>query len=417
MGFAACANGEDEQVALSRLTSAAMFPAARTHIRERVAGAAAGMGRHACADAVEGAVAELGRSAGLVLIFTSGDLDPDVAAREAQAAAGQAHVAGMTGTGVIAADRLVERGCSAIAFSSALATGVGAADAGDARTAGREATAEALAAVDDAAHRAVLLFVDSECGDQAEFVAGAYAVAGGRIPLAGGAAGGAVRARFADGRTVSNGVVAVAIGSSTPIGVGVAHGCFARGAPSIVTRADGPNVIELDGRPAETVYFDKLSLDRVAVDDAEFEKLAMVHPLAEPDLTGSLRPRYVRARAPGGTLVCATSIEQNAAVAVCDQTPDTIVRSACAVVEDAVSQLEGPPEAALVFDCAARSAWFQGPFAAALAQRELDALAAAFGEAAPSVAGVYTRGEIGRARGAKADRNHSVVVAAFSAGH
>ena len=68
-------------------------------------------------------------------------------------------------------------------------------------------------------------------------------------------------------------------------------------------------------------------------------------------------------------------------------------------------------EAAVVFDCAARSAWFGG----ALAQRELEALVAAFGEPAPALAGVFTRGEIGRARGAKGDRNHSVVVAAFSA--
>ena len=403
-------------MALSGLTASAMVPAARIDVRARVAGAASATGTHASAEAVEGAVADLGGEAGLVLIFTSGDVDPGLAAREACAAAGDAQVAGMTGTGVIAADHLVERGCSAIAFSSALATGVAATDAGDARAAGREAAAEALAAIDDAANSAVLLFVDSESGDQAEFVAGAYSVTGGRIPLAGGAAGGA-RARFANGRTLSNGVVAVAIGSSAPIGIGVANGCFVCGAPSIVTRAEGPRIIELDGRPAETVYFEKLCVDGANIDDAAFDRLAMVHPLAEPDLTGSLRPRYVRARAPGGTLVCATSIEENAAVAVCAQTPETIVRSARAAVEDAVSQLEGPPEAALVFDCAARSAWFQNQRAAALAQRELDAMAAAFGEPAPSLAGVYTRGEIGRARGAKGDRNHSVVIAAFSSAH
>jgi hypothetical protein len=122
----------------------------------------------------------------------------------------------------------------------------------------------------------------------------------------------------------------------------------------------------------------------------------------------------VRARSADGTLVCATSIERNAAVAVCDQAPRAIIRSARAAVEDAVSQLQGPAEAALVFDCAARSAWFRGPLAEALAQRELESLSAAFGESAPPLAGVFTRGEIGRARGAKADRNHSVVVTAFS---
>jgi hypothetical protein len=392
-----------------------MFPASRIHTHDRVAGSASAAGRHACADAVKGAIAALGREAGLVLIFTADEFDHDAAAGEAHAAAGGAHVVGMTGTGVIDANGLLGSGCAAIAFSASLAVGIGAVDSGDSRAAGRDATAEALSEVDDAPHAVVLLFVDSESGDQAEFVAGAYEVAGGRIPFAGGAAGGLERARFADGRAFSRGLVAVAIGSNTPIGVGVAHGCIARGAPSIVTRSHGPNVIQLDGRPAETVYLEKLGVDGVGLDDREFETLAMVHPLAEPDLSGGLRPRYVRARSPDGALVCATSIERNAAVAVCDQTPDAIVQSARAAVDDAVSELEGPAEAALVFDCAARSAWFSGPLAAELAQRELESLAGAFGQPAPSVAGVYTRGEIGRARGAKGDRNHSVVITAFSA--
>jgi hypothetical protein len=358
-------------------------------------------------------MADLGGEAGLVLIFTAGEIDPDAAAVEAKAAAGGAHVAGMTSTGTIGARGLLKSGCSAIAFSSSLSSGVGVADAGDSRTAGRDATAEALAVIDDAPHGALLLFVDSEAGDQAEFVAGAYAVAGGRIPLAGGAAGGAARARFADGRAISSGIVVVAIGSTARIGVGVAHGCVAHGAPSIVTRSDGPNVLELDGRPAEAVYFEKLGVDGVDLSDEEFDALAMVHPVAEPELRGAVRPRYVRARARGGGLLCATTIERNAAVLVCDQTADAIVESARTAAEDAVSELEGPAEAAVVFDCAARSAWFRGPVAAALAQRELESLATGFGQPAPSLVGAYTRGEIGRARGAKGDRNYSVVVTAF----
>jgi hypothetical protein len=315
----------------------------------------------------------------------------------------------MTGTVAIGADGLVDTGCSAIAFSSSMPTGVGASQSGDPRAAGREATTKALATIGDAPHAIVLLFVDSEAGDQAEIVAGAYAVAGGTVPLAGGAAGGAARARFAEGRALSDGVVAVAIGSTTPIGVGIAHGCVPRGAPSIVTRSDGPKVIQLDGRPAQDVYFERLGVDGADLGESEFNALSMVHPLAEPELSGAVRPRYVRARTADGGLVCATTIERNAAVEICDQTPATIVRSAGAAVEDAVSQLARPADAALVFDCAGRSAWF----GSALAERELEAVSAAFGDPAPSLAGACTRGEIGRVRGAKGDRNHSVVVAAF----
>jgi hypothetical protein len=388
-----------------------MLRAPTSDIRQRVAGAASAAGAHACSEAVERAIAELGRPAELVLIFPTGELDPAAAASEAEAAAAGARVAGMTGTGAIAADGPVKSGCSAIAFSSAFSTGVGAA-AGEPRASGRAAAAQALAAIDGAApYRIVLLFVDSESGDQAEVVAGVYSVAGGRVPLAGGAAGGPVRARFTDGSALSDGVVAVAIGSSTPIGVGVAHGCVPRGAPSIVTRSSGPNLIQLDGRPAQDVYLEKLAVDGESLTDDEFDALAMVHPLAEPELSGAVRPRYVRARGPDGSLVVATHVEQNAAIEICDQTPDAIVQSARTAAEGAVAQLDGPVDAAVVFDCAGRSAWFGG----GLAEREFESLTTGFSGLLPSLAGVCTRGEIGRVRGAKGDRNHSVVVAAFSA--
>jgi hypothetical protein len=392
-----------------------MYPPGKTDNRARVAASAAAEGSDSCAEAIERAVTELEGEPGLVLFFSAGDFDPDEVAHEAQAAAGGAQVAGMTGTGTMGPGRPLKTGCSAIALSTSFSTGVSVVDEPNPRAAGRAATAEALAQIGDAEHAVLLLFVDSESGDQAEVVAGAYAVAGGRIPLAGGAAGGPTRSRFADGRALSNGLVAVAIGAPWPIGVGVAHSCLPHGAPSIVTRSEGSHVIQLDGRPAEAVYLEKLGVEGGPIDDAEFEALAMVHPLAEPGLSGGVRPRYVRGRAAGGVLVCATSIEENAAVVVCAQTPGTIVGSTRTAVEDAISRLEGPAEGAVAFVCAARSVWFEGPVAAGLARRELNALAEAFGDPAPSLAGVYTRGEIGRSRGAKGDRNYSVVVAAFGA--
>ena len=388
-----------------------MLGVATLDIHNRMAGSASGTGTHAAASAVERAIAALDRDPGLVLVFPTAPIDPDTVAVEAQAAARGARVAGMTGTAVIGANGLIDNGCSAIAFSSVLEIGVGASEADDPRTCGREAAQKALAAIDDVSHGVLLLFVDSDSGDQAEVVAGAYAVAGGRIPLAGGAAGGAPRARFADGRALAKGVVAVAIGNRTPIGVGIAHGCVPRGAPSIVTRSEGQTVLRLDGRPAQDVYFERLGVDGEQVDDKTFETLAMMHPLAEPELSGNTRPRYVRARAADGGLVCATSIETNAAVEICDHTPDAIGTSARAAVEDATSQLQGPTEAAVVFDCAARSAWFGGE----LALREADALVGALGDPVAAVAGVCTRGEIGRVRGAKGDLNYGIVVVAFSA--
>lgn len=378
--------------------------------QDRLAGSGAAGGVGAPFEAVKEALEALGRDAGLVLIFPTGVLDPQEAATQAQAAAGDVRVAGMTGTGSITPSGAIESGCSAIAFDSSLPVGVGASTSSDPRAAGRSAAADALLGVArDGSHAALLLFVDSECGDQAEIVAGAYEIAGGRIPLAGGAAGGQVRAQFADGEALSGGVVAVALVSRTPIGVGIAHGCVPRGAPSIVTRSRGEIVLQLDGRPAEAVYLERLGVRNDALSDDDFEAIAMAHPLAQPELRGDLRPRYVRGRAPAGGLVCATSIETNAAVSVCEHKPEAIVRSAASAVEEALRHLSGPAEAVLLFDCASRSAWFGNP----LASREISSIVSSFGEPTPALAGAYTRGEIGRIRGAKGDRNYSLVVVAL----
>jgi hypothetical protein len=378
--------------------------------RDGLAGAGAATGVRAPFDAVQEAVEALGRDPGLVLIFPTGDLDPQESAMQAQAAAGDARVAGMTGSGAITPSGAIESGCSAVAVDSSVSVGIGTATTSDPRAAGRSAADEALFGVDrEGSHAALLLFVDSESGDQAEIVDGAYEIAGGRIPLAGGAAGGEARAQFADGQPLSGSVVAVAIASQAPIGVGISHGCVPRGAPSIVTRSHGRVLLQLDGRPAETVYLEKLGMGDVPLSDNDFEAIAMAHPLAQPELRGDVRPRYVRGRAPGGGLICATSIEANAAVDVCEQKPEAIVRSAVAAVDEALGQLSGPAEAALIFDCAARSARFGNP----LASREVESIISSFGDPPPAIAGTYTRGEIGRIRGAKGDRNYSLVVVAI----
>jgi hypothetical protein len=390
------------------MVSAATHDVVRT--RAPYAGASSAEGTRACYDAVRQAVRALGRDAGLVLIFPTGVADPRDALEQAQAAAGVAQVAGMTGTGAITAGGAIANGCSALVFAESVPVGVGVGAAPEPRAAGRAAAEGALARVDPKAGQTVLLlFVDSESGDQAEIVAGAYDVAGARIPLAGGAAGGTASAQFADGRAMAKSVVAVAIVAGAPVGVGIAHGCVPRGTPSIVTRSSGRTVLQLDGRPAETVYLEKLGLGDAQLSDSDFDAVAMVHPLAEPKLSGDVHPRYVRTRAPGGGLVCATSIEPNAAVDICDHVPEAIVTSARTAVDDAVGQLPRAAEAALLFDCAARGAQFGNPLAA----REIESITSAFGAHPPCLAGVYTRGEIGRARGAKGDRNYAVVVVAF----
>jgi hypothetical protein len=171
--------------------------------------------------------------------------------------------------------------------------------------------------------------------------------------------------------------------------------------------------MQLDGRPADEVYLDKLGHSGAELSEQSFRELATVHPLAQPELSGDVRLRHVVGPAPGGGLLCATQIPVNAAVEFTRQTPEAIVRSTWTAVSDALAPLDGKPaRAALVFDCARRRSALGGP--GEHLDAEAAALRASFGPTPPPLAGLYTRGEVGRVRGARGDRSHAVVVAAFA---
>ena len=377
-----------------------------------LAASALGEGSTAVGDAVRRAVEGLeGAAPALVLLFPDAEEPLEDAVSAATAAAPGCPIAGMTSRGVISAAGDGAGGCSATAFGPDVLVGVGMAQEAsrDPREAGRIAAQKAAAGLELLPdHSVLLLFVDPMSGDEAAAIDGAYSVVGPHVPLAGGGANGARPGLIADGRSASDAVVAVALCYSAPVAVGVAHGCRPTGEPAIATRTEGRALRELNGRPAEDVYLEELDSAGKVFDDPSFEAFAVLHPLAQPEMRGHLRLRHVHGRAQGGGLACATPIPPNAAVWFTEQTSETIVESAREAVAETLARLPGPPRAGLVFDCAARRK--------ALGEKvgeENGALREAFGHL-PSMAGLYTRGEVRRVRGAKGDRNHAVVVVAFA---
>jgi hypothetical protein len=384
----------------------------------RFAASGVASGPDAVRDAVGEALDGLGRSASFVLTFPPATLGPEAAVEQATAAASGVPWAGMSSDGVIASGVVVPSGCAALAFDEDVDVGVGLGEGAshDPRGAARRASAAAFAGVDaEAGHPLLLLFYDADAGLQAELVAGAYEVVGPRVPIAGGGANAPVGAdsriepaQFASGRACRDSVVAVALVTRAPLAVGIGHGCELGALPAIVTRSDGRRILALDGRPAEEVYLEAIGHPRRGLSDSEFERLAVLHPVAPLELRGRVRPRHVRGRSPGGGLRCATAIPENAAVAFGEQSPHGILSSALEASRDALAPLRGTASAALVFDCAARrSVLGIDP------QAEVDVLTSALGSHRPLV-GLYTRGEVARTRGASGDLNHAVVIVAFA---
>jgi hypothetical protein len=380
-----------------------------------MAGAGFSAGSGAVTNAVEQALAALdGARPSVVLAFPTPaeDLASDVALAQTLTAA---PLVGMTGNAVLSAGGASEKACSVLALAPPVqaAVRIETDASSDPRGAGRRVAAGALNALDNSVRSQVLLlFVDTRSGDQADVIAGAYQAAGPGVPLAGGAAGGLNPFQIGEGKVYTDSVVAVALTAPGRMGVGVAHGCSPRSAPSIVTKADGRIVLQLDGRRAEDVYLEKLGLADRVLQDWEFEAVSVVHPLAQPELSGDVRLRHVLGRTGDGGLICATHVPANAAVEFTDEQPDGIIVSAWDAVVEALGPLGGAePLAALIFDCAGRKralAVHGEPL-----EREAAALIRSLGETPPPLAGIYTHGEIGRVRGAKGDRNHAVVVVAI----
>jgi hypothetical protein len=382
----------------------------RAATTKEIAAATAASGPGAVGLACREAVENLPADPGLVLAFTSGDRDFEQDARQMADAAGGATSAGMTGKGLFGPDGPMDEGCVAMAFSSQVSAGIAVAEeaSGDLRTAGQACTAEALEDLDGEADLIILL-IDSTRGDIADTVSGAYEAAGPAVPLAGGAAGGSEKRHFHNGRATSDSIVAVAVRSEGPTGLGNTQACKTRGTPAILTRSNGQLVEEIDGRPAEEVYLEQLGFAGVAFDDDEFEDMAITHPIAQPELHGDFRLRHVLGRTDQGAIVLGTGIPESAVIEFTELDFDDLLASGARSVETAIGALGGAdPKAAVVFDCAGRRrALHEG------IPEEVEAITAALGDPTPPVVGLYTHGEVARLRGAKGDRNHAVVTVAF----
>jgi hypothetical protein len=294
-----------------------------------------------------------------------------------------------------------------------IATGIGAGASGDLRRAGAGA-ASCVAQVRHRPHKAVLLLTDGLAGDQQEIVRGAYAEVGAAVPLVGGCAGDdlnmkATHQLFGE-RVLEDAVVAAAIGSDHPIGIGVRHGWRKVGEPMLVTESDANHVHELDGRPALDVYLERLRAPSAAIsDNAAFTRFALRHPLGLDRRSGE-EVRFVR----GADLVrrsldCIADVPQGALTWIMEGDERSVLDATDSACREALAGLDSePPLGMLAFDCIAR----RGVLGENGIRREVERVAQHAGGS--QVAGFYTYGEIARVRGTTGFHNQTLVVLAVA---
>jgi hypothetical protein len=379
-----------------------------------------GVGRSDAADpataATEAVGAALqGEEPRLLIVFCSSFYDTAALAAAIAERAQGVPVVGCSTAGEIATSGPGEAGVVVTALGGrgfTVATAV-AADAGaDLERAGAQAAACARA-IERCPHRALLLLSDGLGGDQTLIVRGAYRAVGAHVPLVGGCAGDDLRmaeTRQIHGREVFSGaVVAAAIGSDAPLGIGVRHGWRRVGAPMLVTRSSGNRVFQIDNRPALDVYFERLSAPPEARRDAgAFVRFAQVHPLGLAS-RGEEHVRFIgEADFHARSLGCIAEVPQGSLVWLMEGDADSVLEATDAACADALAALSGrPPLGLLAFDCIAR----RGVLGEEGIVREVQRIAARGGGA--PVAGFYTYGEIARTRGVNGFHNQTLVVLAL----
>jgi len=372
---------------------------------------AAGDGRRA----VEEAIAS--RSPSLVIVFASSELDVAALLREIRSALPEgAPVVGCTTAGEIASCGPSDQGAVIVALGGtdfSVAVGVATSAGAALRDAGAT-VAEAVDQLEARPHRILLLLTDGLAGDQQEIVRGAYGVVGAQVPLVGGCAGDDLRMRttnvFHDDRILTDAVVAVAIGSTAPFGIGVRHGWRRVGEPILVTGSVGTTVLTLDDEPALDFYLHRLGAPaEAAKSPTAFTRFALTHPLGMSRRSGEEVRFIAGADFEARSLQCIAHVPQGALAWIMEGDDDSVLAATDGACADALGQLGGqPPKGVLAFDCIAR----RGVLGGEGIRREVERIAAAVGGI--PVAGFYSYGEIARTSGTGGFHNQTLVVLAVS---
>jgi hypothetical protein len=353
----------------------------------------------------------------LLVVFAAEDGDLDGVLRGIRGVAGDVPLIGCSTAGEIGSSGPADSSVVVMALGGegfSVATGVGVADAGRDLRAAAETAATCAHEVEDRPHQVLLLLSDGLAGDQQEVVRGAYGVVGASMPLVGGCAGDGLRMRHTSqlhgDRVLRNAVVAAAIASDAPMGIGVRHGWRRVGEAMVVTSSESNRVLTIDDQPALDVYLRRLGAPREVAENADaFTQFAMTHPLGISRRNGEEVRFVAEADFEDRSIVCIAQVPSGGLTWIMEGDDLSVLEATDGACADALHALGGrPPLGVLAFDCIAR----RGVLGEPGIRTEIDRINEHVGGA--PVVGFYTYGEIARTRGVTGFHNQTLVLLAVS---
>jgi hypothetical protein len=322
-------------------------------------------GREAASAAMAGLA---GETPALIIVFTSPRYDLPLLLATIRSITGDTLLIGSTSSGEIVKGQHLDigAGVGVLALTAGpyrfAAASLGNID-GDLDRAGQAIARESKALASPSPHAAVLLIADALLGNLQELVQGVYRITGPKIAIVGGAAGDDQKfvrpCVFHNDQVLDKGGLALWISSDQPLHVITRHGWEPIGVPMLVTRAQGIEIVELDGRPAVQAYEEQLGLTPGQLTTENFWATSIHHPfgLLQSDRTTVIR--VARTRTPQGTLKIQGCVPPaGSAVQVMAGTASTLLD----IVEEVATfslNSHSDPGVLLAFSCAARAMIFQ----------------------------------------------------------
>ena len=258
--------------------------------------------------AATAAINELGgEKPALVLVFTTPNYDLPLLLSGIRSVTGSAPLAGSTGAGEIVRARYMGFGAGvAVMAMTAGPYRFGIASAshihGDLDRSGQKIARESKAEAGPSPYSAMILLGDCLAGNLQELFQGVYKITGPKTTIVGGAAGDELQFKatfvFHDDKVVEQGAVAIWIASDKPLHVTIRHGWEPVGVPLLVTRAEGTEIMELGGSPANEAYEEQLGIAPGELTAENFWDTSMHHPLGILQMDGSTIIRVARTKTP-----------------------------------------------------------------------------------------------------------------------
>lgn len=321
-------------------------------------------GHDAAEKALRAANVEAPATVRLAVVVASPKYDQTAMLAGVRAALPGARVVGCTSAGAITEEGVAEAAISVLAlaadediFIPVKVTGIGK----DMRAAGT-AFGEALKG-SGKEPKLALIFSDALAGNGTELVRGILTVMGGDFPIAGGAAGDdmAFKAtnQYFDGEVLTDAVVGFGITGDIKVAVGADHGWEPLGEAHTITKAEGTKLIELDGKPAFSIYQEYFG-ERAGDFKQALSLEAVTYPLGMRSKGAEgVMIRVPLAVAEDGSITCGAEVIEGAQMYLMVGTLSSALAAAKATAERLVARVaEAKPRVVFVSDCVARKILF-----------------------------------------------------------